>query len=146
MNPNLALAHWGLGHAYYYAGRLDEAIRQFDRFAQLSPHDPNLSTVEANKAAALIAMRKYREALEVVEVAVKRPGSGLWAHLVLAMALGHLAMDDDARRAYAKAQDIKPDISLSFLRTSMRHTNPDQAEHLMSGLGKAGLEVPETAD
>jgi hypothetical protein len=55
--------------------------------------------------------------------------------------LGHLGRHEEAAQALKRAQQLKPDLSMSFIRQALLITHPASAEHFYGGLIKAG--VPE---
>ena len=57
LNPNFALAYYGLGTALVYAGRGREAVPHFHRAIRQSPHDPAMWAFENNVGATYFAPR-----------------------------------------------------------------------------------------
>ncbi len=64
LNPNLAIAYYGLGMALYRSGRASEALSLFHKAIRQSPRDPLLFGFEAIIGAAHFQLGEYTEALE----------------------------------------------------------------------------------
>ena len=56
LNPSLAVAHFGLGHAPMLLGQAEQGVAEFDVAIRLSPRDPVLWAFECTKAHALIIL------------------------------------------------------------------------------------------
>ncbi len=52
-------------------------------------------------------------------------------------------MPNEARAAARKIKELKPNISLRFLKTVLRYDNPAHFEHEVEGLRKAGLDISD---
>lgn len=92
--------HRNLGLAFYKAGMLDEAEREFRRVVELRAGDE-----QAEFFLALVLMRRERwhDAVEALEPLAARPDASPSVHHNLALALERLGRDDDARVALAPA-------------------------------------------
>ena len=68
LNPNLASAHTNFGVLLAHAGRLDEAVVEYERAIALAPSDAvayyNLGLAHRRRGAFAEAERAYRRALE----------------------------------------------------------------------------------
>ena len=60
-------------------------------------------------------------------------------HLLIAATLGQLGETKRAAESLARLKEILPDISARDL-LKMHNTAPDDLEHLMEGMTKAGLQ------
>jgi adenylate cyclase len=146
LNPSFAHAHYGLGHTFYFfMARPEVSVAAIDKAVRLSPHDPYLWAWEALKAAALSFSGADAEALAWARRATQHPNSGLWAFFSLAMILGHMDRHEEARAALARALDLRPDFSITFMKESLSFAEQAVIDHWVNGLRKAGLEMPDEA-
>jgi hypothetical protein len=67
-------------------------------------------------------------------------GGGYFTHAVLASALSHLGRLDEARSAIAAARAQKPDLTLSYIVTTVPTKPPGDLTRYLEGLRLAGLE------
>lgn len=113
--------HRNLGLAFFRAGMLDEAVREFRRVTELRPDD-----VGARFQLGLAHLRigKWQEALTHLEVASRQrmARAAVWANM--AIALERLGRDDEAQESLLKAlerggQD-EPRVHLSLGTLSLR--------------------------
>ncbi|MDP6353277.1 MAG: adenylate/guanylate cyclase domain-containing protein [Alphaproteobacteria bacterium] len=143
LNPNFALAHHGLALAMISVNKPEEAMREADAAARLSPHDPLHGFYDAIRSVACFLTHDYEQAIEWAQKASRRPtGIGFWPYALLASALAHLGRLEEAERALEEMRRREPDVSLQFVKRAVwwRH---DHAENLFEGLGKAGLDIPD---
>ena len=138
LNPNLALAHYGLGAALAFSGQAEEALQHLNMAIRLSPHDPNMGSFLVRLADASIFMHHYDQAVEWAKKAVQRTGFQWSRHAALISALGHLELEDEARRALDVLLNLRPDFSLTFIRQRHLIDDPVYLEHYIDGLRKAG--------
>ena len=84
----------------------------------------------------------YRESLEVFEK-WKVPAF-YWTYTLLSMTYGQLNMELEAQQAIAKLLELYPDHELNA-RNEFRiwFSEEDYIEHMIDGLRKAGLDVPD---
>jgi adenylate cyclase len=140
LNPSLAVAHFGLGHAMMLVGEAEQGIAEFDAAIRLSPRDPVLWAFEYAKATALILLGRYDEAVEWARRATRHPTAGVWAYIALASALGHVGERDHAQTALAELLEIKPDFTLTFIKSYLPFNRETDFERYVAGLIKAGFE------
>ena len=113
LNPSYAWAHYWLGMTYGTSGRPKEAIAPIEVAMRLSPHDPYMGQFMVHLGAAYLFMRRHGEALDWAEKSLREPNI-LWSRYgLLISALGHLNREDEAARAVAELQRLRPEISLT---------------------------------
>ena len=84
----------------------------------------------------------YEAAVEWARKAVLEPrsaGGGYWPYAVLASVLGNLDQTAEAREAVTEALQRKPDLSISYLETTLPTKHQDGLKDYLDGLRKAGL-------
>ena len=93
------------------------------------------------RSVALILLHRHDEALEWARKSQRQPNAAdaVWPYAQEASALAHLGRIDEARAALERALAIKPDFSTAFFDRVIRLRNPDDREHYLDGLRKAGL-------
>ncbi len=143
LNPSFAQAHHGLGFALVLSGRLEEAVGALDNAIRLSPRDPVLWGTMCFRSVACTLLHQCDAAAEWARRAVHEPraaGGGYWSYATLASALGNLGQTTKAREAVDEALRRKPDLSLTYLKTTLPTKQPGGLEPYFDGLRKAGLE------
>jgi len=135
-NPNSYMVWNHRGWVYQFAGQYEEAIRSFERGIRVSPLDPMLQNAFAGIGHALIALRRFDEAVAFFKRALRQNSSDGIAFRGLASALAHLGRDAEAREALARLLEIDPAYPISG-----RISRSGSFKLLYEGLRKAG--VPE---
>jgi adenylate cyclase len=141
LNPSLALAYYGKAHSLWHSGHPEQAVACHDEAIRLSPRDPLIWVFFASKAIALFLLERYDEALQFSQRAQQLPITAVWAYMGELATLGHLGRDEEAARALARAMQLQPDLSISFIQGGLPITHRPSAEHFYDALIKAG--VPE---
>ena len=142
LNPSFAQAHHGLGFALTLSGRLEEAGEALDKAIRLSPRDPILWGTMCFRSVTCNLLQQYEAAVEWARRAIHEPraaGGGYWSYAVLASALGNLGQTAEAQAAVDEALRRKPDLSLTYLETTLPTKQPGGLERYLDGLRKAGL-------
>jgi adenylate cyclase len=140
LNPSSAQAHHGLGFALALSGRLDVAKSNFEKAERLSPRDPLLWAFTITHALTSILSHDYEAAESWARKTMRIPrASGYWTHAILASALGNMGRLEEARAAADEALAQKPDLSLSYLKTTLPTKEEGGLEPYLAGLRQAGL-------
>jgi len=139
LNPNLAIAYYGLGIALHWSGRAREALPLFHKAIRQSPSDPLLFGFEVIIGAAHIQLGEHVEAVKWCKKASRHPTSSFWTHTHLAVALVALDRFDEARVALNDALCKQPDLSLTTVSRMLAQMHPTYRERILNGLQKAGL-------
>src|SRR5438552_3792890 len=139
LNPIDSGTQAHLGTLISLAGDWERGCALVDRAIQLNPKHPGWYWFPA----FYNAYRKsdYRGALNV---AVKINMPRFYAtHLVTAAAYGQLGEHDAAGKALRELLVLWPDFGVSAREEMGKWFDPDLAEHMLDGLRKAGLSIPE---
>ena len=139
LNPSLAWAHYGIGAALVFSGRAPEALSPLGAAIKLSPRDPNMGSFLVRTADAHLFMRENDEAVTWARKALRAPGFQWSRYAVLLSALGHLDQPEEARRVLQDFHPRRPDFSVDFVRTTHLISDPDDMDHYLDGLRKAGV-------
>lgn len=140
LNPGFAQIYHGIGFAHAYGGNPEDAIPFFEKAIRLSPQDPHLTSFMSVRSYAYLTMREYDKAVESAEGAISQPNAMVWPHIFRTSALGHQA----SPRTEAALGDLlnhSPGLTCGEVRRRLYYTRkPEDLEHCISGLTKAGLE------
>lgn len=120
-SPGKARAHNNLGHAYFTAGRVDEAIGEFGAALKISPLNAeahyNLGNAYYKKRMLTEAVSEYRKAISIKENYAE-------AHYNLGNAYKNLGMMDEAISEFKAAVEAEPgklnarsNLGLAYLST-----------------------------
>ena len=139
LNPSSALAHYGLGFAFYWFGRAEDAVPLFSLAIRLSPHDPMLWSFHYFRASAHFVTDNFDQVIIDLNAAAQAKSDEYLPYLSLASSFGILARIDEARAAYDKACKLKPDLSVKTIRSQIGTMHPPYLEKLLDGLKMTGL-------
>ena len=133
LNPNDPETLADIGHYLAFMGDFDRGVGLSERARQLNPLHPGWYYFSS-------ARRDYnRRDYESVLAEVQRVGLPhfYWTHLLNAAARGQMR-NSEAGRSLERIYELKPDFSA---RAELMKWNaaPDDLEHLLGGLRKAGL-------
>ena len=137
LNPMDGFTSAYLGFLIAYSGDWERGCALAERARKLNPHYPGWYWFPS----FFDAYRKsdYRAALDV---ALKINMPGFWrTHLALATSYAQLGEQDAARRAVRDLLNIRPDFAAAAHEELGKWWDADLIEHLIDGLGKAGLEI-----
>lgn len=140
LNPNYALAHFGLAHGLWHAGRPTEALPHHDEAIRLSPHDPIQWAFLASKAIALVMAERYEEGVALSREAQRNNDSHLFGYLAEVSGLGILGKEKESADALQRLRKVQPDISISFVEQSLPMAASKARDRFLQGLELAGME------
>jgi tetratricopeptide (TPR) repeat protein len=138
ISPNLAYGHAYLGTVLLFSGRPREAIDAIRRGLRLDPYDPFRFIRLGQIGTSHYLLREYNEAVEVLKETIRSYPHHPWAHYRLAAALGQLGRGGEAQMALQKAIAVAPKYLDVFVRHRPPWWRPEDHEHLLDGLRKAG--------
>ena len=140
VNPSFALAHTIYGWALTQAGRFDDAVVETQMALRLSPADTFLSFYEFAHGLALLAARRFAEALPNLRRAFVAFPSFPAHHCMLISCYGHLGLPDQTKALLAHRNSLAaPPFTVSLVRSDLRKVA--NGPIVVEGLIKAG--VPE---
>ena len=128
-----------LGLLMHHAGEEERGLQMVDAAMQLNPNYPGLLRFTAFTDA--YCHGKYTAALDAA-VRINMPGF-FYAHAARAAALGQLGQHEAARKAVGDLLALRPDFAATVRQEYAKWYEPEQVEHLVDGLRKAGLEILE---
>ena len=140
LNPTLAQAYCAMGDALSYAGKVEDALAQFDKALRLSPQDPWRWAFFSYQALAYIFLGQYERAVEPARAALRVPNCQYWANAHLAAALGHLNRAAEAKAALQDLMARKPGFTVGYARDHLFYIeDARQLDRYLDGLRKAGV-------
>jgi TolB-like protein/Tfp pilus assembly protein PilF len=128
-----------LGELLIHAGDAERGMELAGRAKRLNPHHPGWYWhADFNY---LYRKRDYRGAVEAV---LKGSLPGDWGtQALLAAGYAQLGEAEEASKALRELIKLRPDVSSTIRRAAGKWFDPDHAAHLLEGLRKAGLKIPE---
>jgi adenylate cyclase len=137
-DPHSPFVHWIMGKIHVHSGRLSEGRKAMMTALRLSPHNPLNGFF-----MIIIAMSHYYEcdypnALEVAQRTVSLCPEHPLAYRWVAVSLGQLGRTLEAAEALRKAMAVSPSSFDFFTRARPRWMRPENHEHMLDGLRKAG--------
>ena len=142
LNPNSAFGHWCFGYVLNRADRYEEALERFDLALRLSPRDPAAWSYFTTRGVALYHLGDYAAALAAARDATRTQVVDLvWPLVCMAASLGRLGRKDDAVRAIAELQQLRPGLTIAQYRAWPHNRNRSEwaLENAITGLRAAGL-------
>ena len=139
LNPMDASTAAILGMMIAYAGDWEYGLGIVERAMQLNPHHPGWYHYAPFTDA--YRRRDYRGALASA-LKVNMPGY-YWPHAMLAISYGQLGEKERARAALRELHALIPDFGAIAREEFDKWYDAELTEHLLDGLRKAGLEIPE---
>lgn len=139
LNPNFALAHALHGWALVRAGKLDAAIAETATALRMSPLDTFAGLYTTMHGLALLAARRFDEALPHLRASVAADAEFAGHYNTLISCCGHLGLKDEAAEWLARRNRVGPPLHAAAVRTNL--TGFAHRDVFVEGLLKAG--VPE---
>jgi adenylate cyclase len=140
LSPNLAAAHGALSMLLIYSGRAREGIAAHQTCARLDPRDPRLGWRLHRVALGHYFIGEYASARDAAEMAISAYPEFPTPYRILAAALGQLGQSGEAKRALDRAISLRPAAFEWFVRQRPPGFRPEDYEHVLEGLRKAGWE------
>jgi adenylate cyclase len=142
--PNLASAHGELGTTLVYSGRAKEGVTSLERSVRLDPRDPQLAWRLNWIAVGHYCDHEYHAAADAAERAIRSYPELPMPYRWLAASWGQLGRVAEAQEVLAKAIAIRPSSFELFVRKRVPWHRPQDYEHMLEGLRKAGWEGSAT--
>ena len=139
LNPMDGFVIGMLGLLLHHAGELEQGCHMVEKAMQMNPNYPGLLRFTAFTHA--YCQGKYAEALEAA-VRINMPGF-FYAQAALAAALGQLGRREAAHKAVQNLLALRADFAAVARREYGKWFDPEDIEHFVDGLRKAGLEIPD---
>jgi len=137
LQPNGAIFHADLGNTLSYAGRVDEAIAHIKQAIRLNPFPP----FSYYQRLGLCYRQKgqYEDALMEFKKALQRAPDAPANHTVIAITYALLDREEEARASAAKAIELNPNISVSWLSKISKYKDQGHLKLILDAMRKAGF-------
>lgn len=126
------------GHALVFDGQAQEAVEQQTIAWRLARHEAWRFHIAFGLAAAHYMSRQYDGTLAWADRGL-RVADYLQLHIVAAGALAQLGRLEQAREELGHLMKIRPNMTATRFRKTILYRHPEDQEHYMEGLVKAGL-------
>ncbi|MBR1142202.1 adenylate/guanylate cyclase domain-containing protein [Bradyrhizobium sp. AUGA SZCCT0431] len=137
LNPSFALARTAYGWALLRAGRFDDAIAETAKALRMSPLDSFAGLYTTIHGLALLAARRFAEALPYVRASVAADAEFAGHYNALISCCGHLGLIEEAEEFTARRNKVGPPLRVGVLRNNLRGFA--HCEVFAEGLIKAGI-------
>jgi adenylate cyclase len=139
LNPSFALGRTALGWGLLRAGHFDDAIDETGKALRMSPLDSFAGIYTAIHGLALLAARRFEDALPFLRSSVAAFVAYSGHYNTLISCCGHLGLMDEAQEFIAVRNRVGPPLRLSVLRRNLSRFA--HCDVFVEGMKKAG--VPE---
>ena len=139
LDPNFADAYMTLGWALHFAGQPDKAIDLIERGMLL---DPNYAPMRLHwLAQCLFQLGRYEEAIEKLQMRLRRQPHSDVSHALLAASFGHINDAEKAKSEWAKLLRVNPSFSVERRRKILPYKNARDFDRFVEGLSQAGIDL-----
>ncbi|SCW46819.1 TolB amino-terminal domain-containing protein [Rhizobium mongolense subsp. loessense] len=139
LSPNSAELLMLMAHIQIFSGDPADALETLDASMRLDPHYPEV--LLQFLADARFSLGEYEQAIFAITQRLARNSQSETAYALLASCLGHLGRLEESRQAWETALRINPDFSIERRRRVLPFKNPQDFNHRVEGLRRAGLAV-----
>jgi len=137
LNPSFTLGHMACGWALLRAGQCDAAIVETERALRMSPVDSFSGFYTSVHGLALLAARRFREALPFLRASVAAFPDYSGHYNSLISCCGHLGLVEEAREWLAVRGRMSPPLRLGLVRQHLAKFA--HCDVFLEGLEKAGV-------
>jgi adenylate cyclase len=137
-NTNSPLAHGMRGTFLVWSSRPSEGRDEMLTALRLNPRDPRNTYLATQIAVSYYFEHDYTSAVEAAKRAIVQYPGYPQPYRWLAAALGQLNRTNEAREALRQAMDVSPSGFDFYMRNRPLWFSPEQHEHMLEGLRKAG--------
>jgi adenylate cyclase len=139
LSPNSVELLLLLANIQLFSGDPSGALETIDAYMRLDPHYLEITLQVV--ADARFTLGEYAQAIAAIEQRLARNPQSETAYALLASCYGHLGRVEESRRAWEQVMRIHPGFSVERRRQVLPFRNPEDFEHRVEGLRKAGLAV-----
>ena len=137
LNPSFALGRTTFGWALLRAGRFDDAIAETAKALRMSPMESFAGLYTAIHGLALLAARRFADALPHLRASVAAGAEFAGHYNALISCCGHLGLMEEAVEFIARRNKVGPPLRVAVLRNNLRGFA--HCEVFAEGLIKAGI-------
>lgn len=133
LNPNDADLMSDMADALAHCGRSEEAIELLEKAMRLNPFYPDQYIWHLG--GAYFNLKQYEKAISTIRT-MQNPSEG---RRILAASYGHLGLRQEAEREAAEVLKAHPNFNLDHWVSVQPDKYPEDVDHFMEGLRRAGL-------
>jgi tetratricopeptide (TPR) repeat protein len=111
-----------MAHVQIFSGDPAGALETLDASMRLDPHYPEIALQFL--ADARFSLGEYGQAITAIEQRLARSPQSETAYALLASCYGHLGRPEESRRAWERALQITPGVSVERRRRVVPFLNP----------------------
>lgn len=137
IDANYANAHVLVATLLYYSGKAKEGLERMKLAMRLNPHHPHNYPFHVGQA--YFVLRQYDEAIDAFNKGLESRPRSQRLRLWLAAALAQSGEIEDAKWEIEQILALNPDFDYKQLHEIFPFKNPDDLNHFLDGLNKAGL-------
>jgi adenylate cyclase len=138
INPNCARANVVLGLGLIFTGRTAEGREVIGVFERLTPREPSITIARRQLVVSHYFDRDYERCVEAGRRLVSADPDIPLNYRWMAAALGQLGRAEEASAALDMAIAVSPQEFDVYVRKPMPWMRPEDYEHMLDGLRKAG--------
>lgn len=138
LSPNFAFAYWQKGLILIFGGAPREGIADIHTSLRLEPSGSDFVQRIDHLAVGYYFDRQYEKAVEAARQSIRVIPDYPLPHRWLVVALGQLGRTEEARAALQCALALDPATFDLYVRQRMPWFRPEDHEHMLDGLRKAG--------
>jgi adenylate cyclase len=138
LSPNLAVGYWQRGNTLIYAGRPQEGLEDLRTSFRLDPCGANLALRLFHFAVGHYFSQAYQAAVEAANHAIRTFPEWPQSYRFKAAALAQLGRIEEAKAALERAIAIAPAAFDLYVRERPSWYRPEDHDHMLEGLRKAG--------
>ena len=139
IDPSISAAYGTLANALAFAGQADAAIKVVEECRQLSPRDPDRSSVQMGFANALFVAGNYDDAIAAATKHLEMRPNWYGNQAILAVCYAQLGRLEDSKRAALDVVRQVPHFSLEGARRRSYFKRPEDVSRFIEGLRLAGI-------
>jgi tetratricopeptide (TPR) repeat protein len=139
IDPSISAAYGTLANALAFAGKADEAIAVYENCRQLSPRDPDRTSVLMGFANALFVAARYEDAIDAALKHREMQPNWYGTSALLAGCYAQLGRLNEARLAGNELLRQVPHFSLERARRRMFFKRDEDIARVIDGLRIAGI-------
>jgi adenylate cyclase len=138
LNRNSASAHWQKSVILTYSGRCAEGRNEALISLRLNPRDPASAMAASMIPASYYLQQDYAMTVETARHCIADYPDYSLPRRYLAAALGQLGRHEEATTALREFLSLAPSVFEVTVRNRLPFVRPEDHEHLLEGLRKAG--------
>jgi len=139
IDPNYANGHVLVATLLYYEGRAEQGLERMKMAARLNPHHPH--NYPFHMGQAYFVLKRYEEAIEAFEKGLESRPRSERIHIWLAATYAQAGKIDEAKWEAEQIMMLDPEFSYARIQEVFPFKNPDDLQHFLEGLRKAGLAI-----